>query len=1111
MLRIAHGMVMKRGVGVSKIVKQSQPRTARKDARKRSFSCLPELLAHFGQNAPDRAAILAPGRTPMTYGALWMQTRDVVSALRRIGVGRTDRVAVVLPHGAEAAVAMVAVAAGAVCVPLSPNFTEDEYRRYFGELRLSALLTSGDLNSVSRRVAQSMGIQIIDVSKRRSKVAGAFSMGQAPRGAVDDDFASGADDAFLLLTSGSTSRPKTVPLTHASVCRAADNIGAVLQLKSRDRLLNVLALYHVHGLICGLITTLTAGSSVVCAPGFDATGFFGWLSEFRPTWYTAVPAVHRAILSSSNSHKQAARRSSLRIIRSSSAALPQEVLDGLEALFGVPVIDTYGMTEAATQIAANPLHKRKPGSVGRAAGPEIAILDVKGRPLPSGKRGEIALRGPTITRGYDNDPAATASAFRDGWFRTGDLGYLDAEGYLFIVGRIKEIIYKGGQKVAPAEVESALLGHPDVIDISVFPVPHERLGADVAAAMVLRGDAKVSAQGLRDFARERLAGFKVPGLIEIVAEIPRGPGGKVKRNELAAVLAKTSPTAGQRDGKAVSLNSELKPGSELKRQLAEIWADILDVDRIDDDQDVFALGVDSLAMTQMVLRVEERFGVDLSFMDIFNAPTASALALHIETKKTGLMALAPSARDSSTAKARVKKRVKEDGPQAASIVQERMMRVERKLPGFPQFNLPFAYRLQGPLNVAVLKKSLADLVRRHAALRTAFVWKGEAPVALVMREADVKPRLIVKDLSVSSGAENAQTKKILLLKARLEAQRASLKFIDMKRAPLFRAYLFRLDANDHVLLLVMHDIIIDGWSMSVFMEDLSELYSASIAGQKARLPELELRFFEFADWQREWCATAAANTQFAYWKQRLDKVTPIFAAPKINIGGEMISSVVEEPFQLSKNLAGRLRALNQSQGMTMFMSLLAGFKTLLLLRSGRTDICVATLISNRAQLNRERVIGPFASTAIIRTQIDPDLSFNETLNRVRAAVLEAHAKQELPFDVIAARLVAETDVSPASLVQAYFVLQVAFRRIFNLADVTVGPFGYTEGRTVMPIDRGWLSLTLSESASGITGICGHKSDLFEPKTARNWIADYTAILAKAVANPNKELGGLVDL
>ncbi len=420
---------------------------------------------------------------------------------------------------------MITVAAGAVCVPLNPDFTHDEYRRYFDELRLAALLTHADLDSASRGVARALGIAIIDIATQPNEQAGAFRIvSQAPQRAVDNELASGADDAFILLTSGSTSRPKTVPLTHASVCLSAHNVGTNLSLRSRDRLLGVLPLFHGHGLISGLVAALAAGSSVVCTPGFDATAFFGWLTEFRPSWYTAVPAIHRAVLSAADPHKQSARRSSLRLVRSASTSLSPDVLGRLEALFAVPVIDTYGMTEAATQIAANPLQRQKAGSVGQPAGPEIVILDGEGRRLRSGKRGEVALRGPTITRGYDNDAAATTSAFRDGWFRTGDLGYLDAEGYLFIVGRIKEIIHKGGQKVAPAEVEAALLSHPDVLEAAVFPVPHGRLGADVGAAVVLHRDAKASAQRLRDFTRERLAGFKVPGLIRIVprdSERPR--------------------------------------------------------------------------------------------------------------------------------------------------------------------------------------------------------------------------------------------------------------------------------------------------------------------------------------------------------------------------------------------------------------------------------------------------------------------------------------------------------------------------------------------------------------------------------------------------------------
>jgi acyl-CoA synthetase (AMP-forming)/AMP-acid ligase II/acyl carrier protein len=1083
---------------LSKIVKKLQSKTQGKGARP-SFACLPDLLSHYARNAPDRRAILAPGCLPMTYNALWLQARDVVRGLRSLGVGRTDRVAVVLPDGPEAAVAMVAVAVGAVSVPLNPGFTYDEYRRYFDELHLAALLTHAHPDSPIRRAAHAFGIPIIEVVARRHDGAGAFSIvGQASRRAAGDEFASSADDAFILLTSGSTSRPKTVPLTHASVCLSAYNVGTAIELGARDRLLSVLPLFHGHGLISGVLAALAAGSSVVCTSGFDAREFFGWLTEFRPTWYTAVPAIHQAILREADLGKKRARRSSLRLVRSASTSLADDVRGGLETLFGVAVIDTYGMTEAATQIAANSLQRQKPGSVGRPAGPEVAILDSEGRRLRSGRRGEIALRGPTITRGYDNDAAATALAFRKDWFRTGDLGYLDAEGYLFIAGRIKEIIHKGGQKVAPAEVEGALLSHPDVIDAAAFPVPHARLGTDVAAAVVLRQDASVSPQRLRDFARERLAGFKVPGLIRIVPEIPKGGGGKIRRGELAAAFSKTPPAMDKRGDEMVS------PRSELQRQLAENWANLLDVDQVGVDQDVFALGVDSLAMTQMILRLEERFGVDFSFEDIFGAPTVAALALRVESSKK-LSTDSLSSSDPTMKPAAVKG----DDRQPLSIVQERMLRIERKLPGLPQFNLPFAYRLQGPLNVPALKRALADVVRRHASLRTAFAWREEVPLARVMPDVDVI--LTVKDLAPRARARNARVRELLLEKAKLEAEQVSLKPIDLNHAPLFRAYLFRLDAKDHVLLLVVHDIIIDGWSMVIFMEELSEFYSASIAGRKARLPEPELQFSEFAHWQRLWSTSAAANKQFAYWKRRLDNVSPLFATRKISIGGELISRVIQEPFQMSNDLVARLRGLSHSRGVTLFMTLLAGFKTLLLLRSGRTDFCVATLMANRSQLRRERVIGPFANTALIRSRIDADLTFGEVLNRVREAVWEAYARQELPFDIVAARLAEEAGLCPASLVQAYFVLQVAFRRPPKLPDVTVRPFGYQEGRTAMPIDRAWLSMALKESPSGITGLCGYKSDLFKPNTALDWIADYTAILAKAAANPDKELGRLADL
>jgi acyl-CoA synthetase (AMP-forming)/AMP-acid ligase II/acyl carrier protein len=1086
------------GADLSEISIQSKRDDLVKDGGR--YAAIADLLFDHGQTSPDRAAILAPGRDPMTHGALWTQTRDVVRALRNLGVGRTDRVAVVLPGGPEAAVAMVTVAASSVCVPLNQALTEDEYGRYLGELRLKALLTSADANPAGRRVAQAMGISVIDILPQTNQGAGSFRIAgeTAPRPS-DGEFASGTDDAFILLTSGSTSSPKTVPLTHASVCLSAGNVGDNLSLGPRDRLLNVLPLYHGHGLISGLLAALVAGSSVVCTPGFDATRFFDWLAEFRPSWYTAVPAIHQAILAVAAPHRRAARRSSLRLVRSASTSLARQTLNGLEALFGVPVVDTFGMTEAATQVAANPPHRRKPGSVGPAAGPEIAILDSQGRQLPAGKRGELALRGPTITRGYDNDPAATASSFQNGWFRTGDIGYLDTDAYLFIVGRLKEIIHKGAQKVAPAEVEAALLGHPDVADAAVFAVPHDRLGSDVAAAVVLRPGAKADVQGLRDFAREHLAGFKVPGVIRIATEIPKGAGGKIKRGELQAAFSSSTE-----DRQTV----ETAPRrSTLEQKLASAWAEILDVGHIGFDQDVLALGVDSLAMTQMILRIKEDFGVEFTFDDIFEAPTVAALALRVESSQKRSRGQPTRSGDLPEGSVRAKRH----GIQPLSIVQERMLRIERKLPGLPQFNLPFAYRLQGPLDVAALKRSLASVMRRHASLRTAFGWRKGVPVALVMPEGEVKARLTVKDLSLRTLKKSARVKRLLLLKAKLEIEQKSLKRIDTDQAPLFRASLFRLDAEEHVLLLVFHDIIIDGWSVTVFMEELSELYSAEVDGRDAALGEAKFQFFDFADWQREWSTSNAAKRQLAQWKGNLEGFSPLFGDPAIGIGDELVSRVIAQPFQISSALAAQLRGLSHDQGVTLFTSLLTAFKALLSLRSGRDDICVATLMANRAELGRERVIGPFAGTTLIRTRIDPNLTFGEALGRVRQAVSEAYNRQELPFDILAARLAEETGLSPSSLVQIYFVLQVGFRRPLKLSNITVRRFIHQEGRTVMPIDRAWLSMTLRETSPGITGLCEHKDELLKTKATLDWVKDYRKFLAKAVAKPHWQLGRLAEI
>jgi acyl-CoA synthetase (AMP-forming)/AMP-acid ligase II/acyl carrier protein len=1005
-------------------------------------------------------------------------------------------VAVVLPDGPETAVTMISVAAGAVCVPLNPGFTADEWQRYFDELRVASLLTRPDIESASRRAALSLDIPVIDLPKS-SDAPGPFGVtGPIKRKISGEGFASSADDAFILLTSGSTSRPKTVPLTHASVCLSAHNVGAVLGLTPQDRLLSVLPLFHGHGLISGIVATLAAGSSVVCTPRFEVTDFFRWLEEFRPTWYTAVPVIHQAVLSAAAAHKQAVQRSSLRLIRSASSTLPPKVVRGLEAAFDVPVIDTFGMTEAATQIAANPLGRRKLGSVGRSAGAEIAIFDDKGRRLPRGKRGEIVLRGPTITRGYDNDAAATRASFQNGWFRTGDLGYLDADGYLFVVGRIKEVINRGGQKVAPGEVEEALLSHPDVVEAAAFAVPHKRLGADVAAAVVLRSGSRLTIQRLRGFARERLAGFKVPARMWVVQEIPKGGGGKIKRRELAAAFAKTQPGT-----RAKRSDHMAAPRSEWERQLAGIWADLLGVDQIGVNEDVFALDVDSITMTKMISRLHESFGVSLSLKDIFEAPTIASLAARLESsgKKPSAVALSLGRRPMDGV------RQTSEGPPPVTIGQERILRIEREIPGLLQFNMPLAYRLQGPLNVGALERSLSEIVRRHEALRTGFRWRSERPVAVITPAADLKSLLAVENLGV--GTRKSRAKTALLTRAKATAEKEWLTPIDLKHPPLLRARLLRLAARDHILLFLLHEIFADRWSNEILVEELSELYSGFTSRTRPQLPDPPLQFSDFARWQRRWSAGDTANSQFAYWRARLCKATPLFA--DADAGDELASQVDYERVHIPKSVLARLRALSHKQGATLFITLLTCFKALLLKRTGRNDICVATNMANRSSPGTERTIGPFANTAIIRSRLDAGLSFQEALNRVREAVLEAYERQELPFDVIAARLAEDAGLDPASLIQAYFVVQAASRRPIKMANLAIRPFGDREGHPVMPIDRSWLWMTLKETSSSVTGTCRYKADLLHPKTIRHWIADYRTILANAAASPGKSLGRLV--
>ena len=499
-----------------------------------------ELLA---AGADDARAIGAPGRPWLTHGGLRALALRTVAALNGMGIGRGDRVALVVPNGPEAAAAFVAIGCGATTAPLNAAYKADEFEFYLSDLNARAVVIADGMDSPARGVAAARGIPVVALVP--GAAAGDFSLRpEMPlAGAASHAGMAEAEDIALVLhTSGTTSRPKIVPLRQVNVTTSAANIGRTLALAPDDVCLNIMPLFHIHGLIAATLSSLAAGAAVCCTPGFNAFKFFGWLDEVRPSWVTAVPTMHQALLPYAERNKAVLQRGRLRFLRSSSASMPPPVMTALEAAFGVPVIESYGMTEAAHQMASNPLPPapRYPGSVGVAAGPEVAIMDEAGTLLAPGAVGEVVIRGRNVTAGYENNPAANEAAFTDGWFRTGDQGGLDADGYLRLTGRLKELINRGGEKVSPLEVDEILSGHPAVAQCLTFGLPHPKLGEEVAAAIVLRGGFAVKDTELRDFCGERLAPFKVPRKIIFLTEIPKGATGKLQRIGLAEKLGLTA-------------------------------------------------------------------------------------------------------------------------------------------------------------------------------------------------------------------------------------------------------------------------------------------------------------------------------------------------------------------------------------------------------------------------------------------------------------------------------------------------------------------------------------------------------------------------------------------
>ena len=746
------------------------------------------------------------------------------------------------------------------------------------------------------------------------------------------------------------------------------------------------------------------------------------------------------------------------------------------------------MTEASHQVSTNPLPPgiRKPGSVGLPTGCEITVLDEAGAPVPAGEAGAVFIRGPNVTHGYADNLEA-ANSFSGGWFCTGDQGRLDSAGYLFLTGRTKEIINRGGEKISPREVEEVLLDHPAVAQAVAFAIPDNRLGEDIAAAVVLREPMPSSGgrqleMALREFTAARLAYFKVPCQIVVVQEIPKGPTGKPQRIGMAAKLGLTlssQPTD-------QPLRPFTPPRTQTEIRLAGIWQQVLGAETIGIYDNFFTAGGDSITALLLCSRVGAAFGVEVSFLRLFQNPTLEGLANWLDSGSDENARPQPPQIQPT----------KRSGAVPLSYSQQQFWFLDRFKDGYASSIRAEAFRLCGPLDVDVLRHSLNQIVVRHEILRTNYWSLDGLPVQGVREAGDLA--LTLTDLSAIPEPER-------LLKVREFAREEAWRPFDLSNDLMMRARLIRLTPVEHIFVLTTHHIASDGWSSRLILRELSELYGAQCERRAPVLPELPIQYADFALFQRQCHDGGSFDGQIRYWKERLagtperlhlptDRPRPV---RQTYLGG--VESMV-----LPKQLLTALKGVGLQQRATLYMILLAAFQVLLYRYTGQEDIVIGSPIAGRRNPQTEPLVGLFMNVLMLRADLRGDPSFREFLTRTRESTLEAHSNQDVPVERLIEHVPLDRDTHhPATPYQVLFQLRNLGMESATLGPVTVEPFDFDTGSSQFD-----LSLDIRQRPQGLYCALNYNSDLYDRETAMRILRHYQNILTAVTINIDERISTL---
>ena len=930
-----------------------------------------ELLDHQADRRGPAPFLVAPhtNRT-LTYAGLREEARRIASGLASLGLAPGDPVAYLLDNGlVTVGLFLGAQYGGFVPVPLSPHGGPAQVTSALVHSGARLLLVAPEHESlIAAGTAETHGVRML-----RAHADDGDAWPGNPDAAVPARDPDGV--AVLGYTSGTTGTPRGVVCSHRAVLAGAENVVRAHHLGAADRALCVVPLSQRGPQNSTLMASLLSGGSIVLPRRFDAGAFWDLVVRYRCTWFALVPTLVAQLVR----HREPVDRRTLghvRFARSSAAALGGAELREFEGRFGVPLLECMGSTEAGSNIFSTPLPPlpRKVGSPGISVGFEVRIVDDAGIALAAGQPGEILVRGPSVMKGYHGDPAATAQVLTpDGWLRTGDVGYLDEDGYVFVVGRAQEFVKKGGVKVSLREIDEALARHPAVAAAAAVGVPDGFVGEDLAAFVVLRPGMTATAGELLSFCEEQVGALKVPARIQLVADLPRGASGKLERHRLVAA-------AGHRDSAPAT---GLRPGrAQVQQIVLDAFRSVLGLEHLGVHDDFFALGGHSLLALRTVARLRRLLERDLPVGLIFEAPTAAGLAARIEALHAdGVEApLAP---------------VPRGAPLPLAPAQAR---VWRHCQGTPttDYTGTRVFEMTGTLDALALQRSISEIVRRHEILRTTYLVLDGEPA---QRAAPATPvPLPIIDVSGEPDPEAAAERA-----ARDEAAQG----IDPARDPLVRTVLVRLGGTRHRLLLTMHHLTFDRRSMEIFFGELRALYEVFASGGHPALPEPRLQYADYAVWQSRRLAPGSElhRRQLTYWNERLaakasalrlpfERQTPGPARPD---DGIRTVTVPAEVRALVDALCRRARV-------TPFMSWLAGLAALLQRSTGCRTLLIGTYVSTRGRPELDQLMGYFVNLLLLRIDVDPGGAFADLLDHVRAVTLGAFEHADLVFETLAETL-----------------------------------------------------------------------------------------------------------